>query len=208
MPAPLVVNPSDMKISPSGKLLAFAGEEGLQIFHFNGAGPITHYTGLVTTDPIDQMFWTTATICTPLVTQLTNCTSLPSLQLGINRLRARPTQLAVRAPSAFNRCHTDPVFAMGAPPFSRSVRKGGVFTSLSTSPAVAKRQGIRSALHERGRSRLHLARLYFSRLKFSLHARDYVQHGKCLEVAVCELRSVPVSDYGADGDDSAKIGRK
>ena len=57
MPAPLVVNPSDMKISPSGKLLAFAGEEGLQIFHFNGAGPITHYTGLVTTDPIDQMFW-------------------------------------------------------------------------------------------------------------------------------------------------------
>ena len=57
MPAPLVVNPSDMKISPSGKLLAFAGEEGLQIFHFNGASPITHYTGLVTTEPIDQMFW-------------------------------------------------------------------------------------------------------------------------------------------------------
>lgn len=57
MPATLVVDPSDMKISPSGKLLAFAGGEGLQIFHFNGASPITHYTGLVTTDPIDQMFW-------------------------------------------------------------------------------------------------------------------------------------------------------
>jgi 6-phosphogluconolactonase (cycloisomerase 2 family) len=57
MPATLIANASDMKISPSGKLLAFAGGEGLQIFHFNGASPITHYTGLLTTDPIDQMFW-------------------------------------------------------------------------------------------------------------------------------------------------------
>lgn len=57
MPATLIVNPSDMKMSPSGKLLAFAGQEGLQIFHFNGASPITHYTGLVTTDSISQMFW-------------------------------------------------------------------------------------------------------------------------------------------------------
>ena len=57
MPAPLIANPSDMKMSPSGKLLAYAGGEGLQIFHFNGASPITHYTGLLTTDPIDEMFW-------------------------------------------------------------------------------------------------------------------------------------------------------
>ena len=33
------------------------GQEGLQIFHFNGASPITHYTGLLTSDPITQMFW-------------------------------------------------------------------------------------------------------------------------------------------------------
>ena len=39
MPAPLIANPSDMKMSPSGKLLAYAGGEGLQIFHFNGASP-------------------------------------------------------------------------------------------------------------------------------------------------------------------------
>jgi hypothetical protein len=43
--------------SPSGKLLAVAGSKGLQIFHFNGANPIAHYTYLLTTDSIDQIFW-------------------------------------------------------------------------------------------------------------------------------------------------------
>jgi hypothetical protein len=47
----------DMKMSPSGRLLAVAGQEGLQVFHFNGAGPITHFTPLLTRDPISQMFW-------------------------------------------------------------------------------------------------------------------------------------------------------
>src|SRR6202451_666421 len=36
-----------MVASPSGKLLAVAGSKGLQIFHFNGANPITHYTYLL-----------------------------------------------------------------------------------------------------------------------------------------------------------------
>ena len=51
--------PLDLKMSPSGKLLAVAGygNGGLQIFHFNGASPIAHYTGLLTTDQIDQVFW-------------------------------------------------------------------------------------------------------------------------------------------------------
>ena len=57
MPATLIVNPFDMKMSPSGKLLAVAGQEGLQVFHFNGANPVTHYTGLLTKEPISQMFW-------------------------------------------------------------------------------------------------------------------------------------------------------
>ena len=57
MPATLVANPYDMKMSPSGKLVAVAGQQGLQVFHFNGANPITHDTGLLTTDPINQMFW-------------------------------------------------------------------------------------------------------------------------------------------------------
>jgi hypothetical protein len=57
MPATLVYEPNDLKMSPSGKLLAIGGQEGLQIFHFKRASPMTHYTGLLTTDPIDQMFW-------------------------------------------------------------------------------------------------------------------------------------------------------
>ena len=57
MPATQIQSVFDMKMSPSGKLLAVAGQEGLQIFHFNGASPITHYTGLLTTEEINQMFW-------------------------------------------------------------------------------------------------------------------------------------------------------
>jgi hypothetical protein len=55
----------DMKMSPSGKLLAVGGADGsggggLQIFHFNGASPITPYTGLLTNLEIDQFFWDNA----------------------------------------------------------------------------------------------------------------------------------------------------
>jgi hypothetical protein len=57
MPATSIVNFSDMKMSPSGELLAVAGAEGLQVFHFNGANPITQDTGLLTSDPVAQMFW-------------------------------------------------------------------------------------------------------------------------------------------------------
>jgi hypothetical protein len=49
-----------MAMSPSGKLLAVNGLGGLQIFHYNGASPITHYTGLLTGNQIDQMFWDNA----------------------------------------------------------------------------------------------------------------------------------------------------
>jgi hypothetical protein len=57
MPASKIADAYDMKMSPSGKLLALAGQQGLQIFHFNGADPVTRYTGLLTTDPVTQMFW-------------------------------------------------------------------------------------------------------------------------------------------------------
>jgi len=57
MPSTPIIDPQDMKISPSGKLLAVGGEEGLQIFRFNGSQPVTHYTGLLTTDPVTQLFW-------------------------------------------------------------------------------------------------------------------------------------------------------
>jgi hypothetical protein len=57
MPATSIASIYDMKMAPSGKLVAVAGQQGLQIFHFNGASPITHYSGLLTSDPINQMFW-------------------------------------------------------------------------------------------------------------------------------------------------------
>jgi hypothetical protein len=60
MPATAVKYTSDIQMSPSGKLLADAGAAGLQVFHFNGANPIKHYTGLLTQDPVDQMFWDNA----------------------------------------------------------------------------------------------------------------------------------------------------
>jgi hypothetical protein len=44
-------------MSPGGKLLAVGGTAGLQVFHFNGGKPITHYTGLLTTKEVDQFFW-------------------------------------------------------------------------------------------------------------------------------------------------------
>jgi hypothetical protein len=47
-----------MNMSPSGELLAVAGYPGLDIFHFNGAAPITHYSGtLLPSIDIDQVKW-------------------------------------------------------------------------------------------------------------------------------------------------------
>jgi len=57
MPKVAVGNVNDIWMSPSGKLLAVAGAKGLQVFHFNGANPITPYTGLLTSDNVTQMFW-------------------------------------------------------------------------------------------------------------------------------------------------------
>jgi hypothetical protein len=57
MPTTLVTYPNDVKVSPSGKLVAVGGQGGLQVFHFNGGNPPTTYTPLLTTDTIAQMFW-------------------------------------------------------------------------------------------------------------------------------------------------------
>jgi hypothetical protein len=57
MPQANVGTMSDLKIGPDGKLLAVAGTGGLEVFHFNGAAPVTHLTGVLTSDSIDQCFW-------------------------------------------------------------------------------------------------------------------------------------------------------
>jgi hypothetical protein len=67
MPAPRVY-PTVMNMSPSGMFLAIGGNvaksssngtqsTGLDVFHFNGANPITSYSGTLTTTPIDEIHW-------------------------------------------------------------------------------------------------------------------------------------------------------
>lgn len=50
-----VVN--ELAVSPSGAFVAVGEDYGLQVFNFNGANPITQLTGLLTTDPIDEVRW-------------------------------------------------------------------------------------------------------------------------------------------------------
>jgi hypothetical protein len=57
MPTTSIPYVSALSMAPSGKLLAVGGIGGLQIFHFNGASPITKYTGLLTTASIDNLYW-------------------------------------------------------------------------------------------------------------------------------------------------------
>ena len=60
MPSVLVGTVSAYWMSPSGKYLAVGGTSGLQIFHFNGANPITKFTGILTSSPVSQIFWDNA----------------------------------------------------------------------------------------------------------------------------------------------------
>lgn len=57
MPSVLVGTVSDYWMSPDGKYLVVGGSTGLQLFHFNGANPITKFTGLLTSAAISQVFW-------------------------------------------------------------------------------------------------------------------------------------------------------
>lgn len=50
-------NNLDMAASPAGNLLAVSGENGLQIFFFNGSKQITPYTGFLAEHPITQVEW-------------------------------------------------------------------------------------------------------------------------------------------------------
>ncbi len=59
MPSIGVGSVNDYKMSPSGQILAVGGTNGLQLFRFNGANPITALTGAITSSPIDQLFWDT-----------------------------------------------------------------------------------------------------------------------------------------------------
>ncbi len=63
------VDPDVLNMSPSGQFVAVAGSSGtqqyqngtqsngLQVFYFNGANPITSYSGVLTTAPINEIHW-------------------------------------------------------------------------------------------------------------------------------------------------------
>jgi Big-like domain-containing protein len=61
------VNPASLAINPQGNLLAVGAAaadnwdgsygSGLQVFHFNGAYPITSFSKVLTSAPIDQIRW-------------------------------------------------------------------------------------------------------------------------------------------------------
>ena len=57
MPKVAVQYLSAIRVSPSGKLVAIAGTKGLQVFHMNGANPITPYTGLLSSVTITDIRW-------------------------------------------------------------------------------------------------------------------------------------------------------
>jgi hypothetical protein len=47
----------DIQFSPSGKLLAVAGQNGMQFFHFDGISTVTPYTGVLVNAPIYEFRW-------------------------------------------------------------------------------------------------------------------------------------------------------
>jgi len=63
MPLPGGVYPTGLSISPSGKILAVAGAyfedepQGLFVLHFNGAEPVTPYSGVLTSDGVWSVRW-------------------------------------------------------------------------------------------------------------------------------------------------------
>jgi WD40 repeat protein len=61
MPTVLVGTVTDYWMSPNGKYLAVGGTSGLQIFHFNGANPITKFSPLLLSGKeVDRVVWDNA----------------------------------------------------------------------------------------------------------------------------------------------------
>lgn len=52
MPVTSVFDPYAMSIDPTGKILAVGGEGSFQLYHFNGANPITAYSGMINTNDL------------------------------------------------------------------------------------------------------------------------------------------------------------
>ena len=58
MPVTSVFDPYSMSIDPTGKILAVGGNGSFQLYHFNGANPVTQYSGVIKTyDLIRNIAW-------------------------------------------------------------------------------------------------------------------------------------------------------
>jgi hypothetical protein len=60
MPATAVTDVYTFAASPSGKYVAVGGTNGLQLFHFNGANPLTRFTALLPINGVTQLAWDNA----------------------------------------------------------------------------------------------------------------------------------------------------
>lgn len=60
MPTTAVTDVYSFGASPSGKYVAVGGTNGVQIFHFNGANPLTRFTPLLPVEGVTQLAWDSA----------------------------------------------------------------------------------------------------------------------------------------------------
>ena len=95
-----------MRMDPSGKLLAVAGSNGLEIFHYHGANPVTYAKTLLTSVPVDYLYWdhsnhlyalTRSTIGTGKLYVFTVTTTGASQAPGSPHSIPNPDSLIVRA---------------------------------------------------------------------------------------------------------------
>lgn len=60
MPTTAVTDVYSFAASPSGKYIAVGGTNGVQLFHFNGANPLTRFTALLPIKGVTQLAWDNA----------------------------------------------------------------------------------------------------------------------------------------------------
>jgi hypothetical protein len=94
MPSVLVGSLTEYAMSPAGKFLAVGGTSGLQVFQFNGANPITKYTGLLIANEVDQMFWDNANHVYAISRQAGKLYVLTVTSTGVSQAPGSPHNIA------------------------------------------------------------------------------------------------------------------
>ena len=102
MPATLIQSPFDMKMSPSGRLLAVAGHEGLQVFHFTVQIPSPITRGCLPKKRLARYSGITTTTSMPSAIRPVSYSSSRSLRPRTSRRKDRPTPSLARKTSSFS----------------------------------------------------------------------------------------------------------